>query len=148
MPIRHASRRKYKGRDIAMLPKPRQRKSRRRGRIRTTDLLVTSQPSQPMDGDHFIYCRRVTSSEIHSMCFAITDPLFPPHSGNVPKTSMWLKRELTVRKVLGTNPTLHLNFSCLGLGNLAVFRSSCFLRETWQLGTERVLQLNDHTCRV
>ncbi|KAG5455147.1 hypothetical protein CSKR_111550 [Clonorchis sinensis] len=30
-----------------------------------------------------------------------------------------------------------------GLGNLAVSQPSCTLRVTWQLGTERVLQLND-----
>ncbi|KAG5454317.1 hypothetical protein CSKR_201970 [Clonorchis sinensis] len=30
-----------------------------------------------------------------------------------------------------------------GLGNLAVSQPSCFLRVAWQLGTERVLQLND-----
>ncbi|GAA52390.1 hypothetical protein CLF_107977 [Clonorchis sinensis] len=31
-----------------------------------------------------------------------------------------------------------------GLGNLAVFQPSCFLLVAWQLGTERVLQLNDY----
>ncbi|KER27862.1 LOW QUALITY PROTEIN: hypothetical protein T265_13696 [Opisthorchis viverrini] len=36
----------------------------------------------------------------------------------------------------------HLDFSCLGLGNLAVSQPSCFLLVTWHLGTERVLQLN------
>ncbi|KAG5449112.1 hypothetical protein CSKR_100233 [Clonorchis sinensis] len=30
-----------------------------------------------------------------------------------------------------------------GLGNLAVSQPSCFLRMAWQLGTERVLQLNN-----
>ncbi|KER25137.1 hypothetical protein T265_14271, partial [Opisthorchis viverrini] len=33
--------------------------------------------------------------------------------------------------------------SCLG--NLAVSQPSCFLRMAWQLGTERVLQLNDYS---
>ncbi|GAA57182.1 hypothetical protein CLF_112296 [Clonorchis sinensis] len=32
-----------------------------------------------------------------------------------------------------------------GLGNLAVSHPSCFLRVAWQLGTDRVLQLNDTT---
>ncbi|KER28550.1 hypothetical protein T265_13567, partial [Opisthorchis viverrini] len=31
-----------------------------------------------------------------------------------------------------------------GLGNLAVTQPSCFLWVTWQLGTERMLQLNDY----
>ncbi|KER29446.1 hypothetical protein T265_03912 [Opisthorchis viverrini] len=33
--------------------------------------------------------------------------------------------------------------SCLGLSNLAVSHFSCFLLVAWQLGTKRVLQLND-----
>ncbi|KAG5449455.1 Voltage-dependent P/Q-type calcium channel subunit alpha-1A [Clonorchis sinensis] len=36
-----------------------------------------------------------------------------------------------------------LDFPCLGLGILAVTQSPCFLWVAWQLGTERVLQLND-----
>ncbi|KAG5453141.1 hypothetical protein CSKR_106967 [Clonorchis sinensis] len=34
------------------------------------------------------------------------------------------------------------DFPCLGLGNLAVSKPSCLHRVAWQLGTERVLQLN------
>ncbi|KER33469.1 hypothetical protein T265_00586 [Opisthorchis viverrini] len=37
-----------------------------------------------------------------------------------------------------------LDFPCLGLGNLAVSQPSCFFRMAWQLGTERVLQLNNY----
>ncbi|KER26604.1 hypothetical protein T265_06178 [Opisthorchis viverrini] len=37
---------------------------------------------------------------------------------------------------------LPLDFPCLGLGNLTISQPSC-LRVAWQLGTERVLQLND-----
>ncbi|GAA56555.1 hypothetical protein CLF_111095 [Clonorchis sinensis] len=44
--------------------------------------------------------------------------------------------------VVRTRP-LPLDFPCLGLGNLAVSQPSCFLWVAWQLGTERVLQLND-----
>ncbi|KAG5453176.1 hypothetical protein CSKR_110620 [Clonorchis sinensis] len=57
--------------------------------------------------------------------------------------SKWLEREFTDRKVRGSNP-LPLDFSCLVLGNLAVSQPSCNLRVAWQLGTERVLQLNDY----
>ncbi|KER22315.1 hypothetical protein T265_09559 [Opisthorchis viverrini] len=49
---------------------------------------------------------------------------------------------LTGKSVVGTRP-LQLDFSCQSLANLAVFETSCFPRVTWQLGTERVLQLND-----
>ncbi|KAG5442903.1 hypothetical protein CSKR_107392 [Clonorchis sinensis] len=48
---------------------------------------------------------------------------------------------LTGRSVVRTR-LLPLDFPCLGLGNLAVSQPSCFLRVAWQLGTERVLQLN------
>ncbi|KAG5455046.1 hypothetical protein CSKR_100957 [Clonorchis sinensis] len=48
---------------------------------------------------------------------------------------------LTGSSVVQTRP-LPLDFSCLGL---AVSQPSCFLRVAWQLGTERVLQLNDNT---
>ncbi|KAG5452974.1 hypothetical protein CSKR_111789 [Clonorchis sinensis] len=37
---------------------------------------------------------------------------------------------------------LPLDSPCLGLGNLAAFQPSCFPRMAWQLGTERVLQLD------
>ncbi|KAG5453579.1 hypothetical protein CSKR_109533 [Clonorchis sinensis] len=51
----------------------------------------------------------------------------------------WLERELTDRKVRGSNPTCASRLPlCLGLGNLAVSRPSCFLWVAWQLGTERV----------
>ncbi|KAG5443019.1 hypothetical protein CSKR_113263 [Clonorchis sinensis] len=49
---------------------------------------------------------------------------------------------LSGRSVAGTRP-LPLDFPCLDLGNLAVFQPSYFFRVAWQLGTERVLQLND-----
>ncbi|KER26201.1 hypothetical protein T265_06484 [Opisthorchis viverrini] len=49
---------------------------------------------------------------------------------------------LTGRSVVRTRP-LPPNFPCLGLGNLTVSQPSCFLPVTWQLGTKRVLQLND-----
>ncbi|KAG5441160.1 hypothetical protein CSKR_102745 [Clonorchis sinensis] len=40
-----------------------------------------------------------------------------------------------------------LGFPCLGLGKLAVSQPSCFPRVAWQLGTERVLQLNSSSIR-
>ncbi|KER26351.1 hypothetical protein T265_06396 [Opisthorchis viverrini] len=46
-------------------------------------------------------------------------------------------------KVRGSNPTSVSRLPCLGLGNLAVSQPSCNLRMAWQLGTERMLQLND-----
>ncbi|KER23739.1 hypothetical protein T265_08430 [Opisthorchis viverrini] len=49
---------------------------------------------------------------------------------------------LTGISVIQVGP-LPLEFPCLGLGNLAVSQPSCFLHVAWQLGTERVLQLND-----
>ncbi|KAG5451644.1 hypothetical protein CSKR_109126 [Clonorchis sinensis] len=54
-----------------------------------------------------------------------------------------LEHEFTDRKVRVSNPPLLLDFPCLGLGNLTVSQLSCFLRVAWQLGTERMLQLND-----
>ncbi|KAG5446506.1 Glutamine-dependent NAD(+) synthetase [Clonorchis sinensis] len=69
-------------------------------------------------------------------------------SGSIP--ALWLSSggmavthgPQTFRSVV-RNPPLPLDFPCLGLGNLAVSQPSCFLRMAWQLGTERVLQLND-----
>ncbi|KER19633.1 hypothetical protein T265_11645 [Opisthorchis viverrini] len=48
----------------------------------------------------------------------------------------------TGRSVVRTRP-LPLDFPRLDLGNLAVSQPSCNLRVAWQLGTERVLQLNE-----
>ncbi|KAG5449895.1 Annexin B11 [Clonorchis sinensis] len=53
-----------------------------------------------------------------------------------------LAQPLTRRSVVRT-PPLPLDFSCLGVDNLAVSQPSCNLWVAWQLGTERVLQLND-----
>ncbi|KAG5450894.1 hypothetical protein CSKR_109268 [Clonorchis sinensis] len=39
--------------------------------------------------------------------------------------------------------SLHIDFPCPGLSNLAIFQPSCFLRVACQLGTEKVLQLSD-----
>ncbi|KAG5442336.1 hypothetical protein CSKR_109303 [Clonorchis sinensis] len=58
------------------------------------------------------------------------------------KMTQWLECEFTDRKVR-TRP-LHLDFPSLGLGNLAVSQPSYFPRVAWQLGTERVLQVNDY----
>ncbi|KAG5451169.1 hypothetical protein CSKR_102663 [Clonorchis sinensis] len=55
--------------------------------------------------------------------------------------SGWRAKLLTGRSVVRTQ-RLPLNFPCLDLGNLAVSQPSCFLRVAWQLGIERVLQLN------
>ncbi|KER28462.1 hypothetical protein T265_04691 [Opisthorchis viverrini] len=48
---------------------------------------------------------------------------------------------LTIKSVVRTR-SLHLEFPCLALGNLAVSQLSCLLLVAWQLGTERTLQLN------
>ncbi|KAG5445339.1 hypothetical protein CSKR_111091 [Clonorchis sinensis] len=56
--------------------------------------------------------------------------------------SGWTANLLTGRSVVRTRP-LPLDFPRLGFGNLAVSQPSCFLRVAWQLGTERVPQLND-----
>ncbi|KER22220.1 hypothetical protein T265_09642 [Opisthorchis viverrini] len=55
----------------------------------------------------------------------------------------WLESEFTDRKPVVSNPTCASRVRCLGLGDLAVSHPSCNLRVTWQLGTERVLQLNE-----
>ncbi|KAG5445264.1 hypothetical protein CSKR_110430 [Clonorchis sinensis] len=47
----------------------------------------------------------------------------------------------TRRSVFRIRP-LHVDF-CVGLDNLAVSQPSCFLQVAWQLGTKRVLRLND-----
>ncbi|KAG5442929.1 hypothetical protein CSKR_104773 [Clonorchis sinensis] len=61
---------------------------------------------------------------------------------------------MTGRSVVRTRP-LPLDFPCLGLDNLVVSQPSCFIRMAWELGTERMLQLNNVltlgylvTCRI
>ncbi|KER30218.1 hypothetical protein T265_03280 [Opisthorchis viverrini] len=49
---------------------------------------------------------------------------------------------LLIRRIVVRTRPLHRDFPCLGFGNLAVSQPSRFLLVTWQLGTERVLQLN------
>ncbi|KAG5443499.1 hypothetical protein CSKR_101059 [Clonorchis sinensis] len=44
-----------------------------------------TKPAQPMEFDQFTFRGRVISSENYSTNFSITDPVFPPDSGNVPK---------------------------------------------------------------
>ncbi|KAG5454193.1 hypothetical protein CSKR_111152 [Clonorchis sinensis] len=56
---------------------------------------------------------------------------------NLHQCSSWIY----IRSAVRIRP-LPLDFPCLGLGNLAVSKPSCFRRVAWQLGTERVLQLN------
>ncbi|KER32163.1 hypothetical protein T265_12862, partial [Opisthorchis viverrini] len=62
--------------------------------------------------------------------------------GFEPRTFRSSANLLTGRSVVRTRP-LPLDSYCLGLGSLAVSQPSCSLRVAWQLGTERVLQLND-----
>ncbi|KAG5446638.1 hypothetical protein CSKR_108294 [Clonorchis sinensis] len=57
--------------------------------------------------------------------------------------AQWLDREFTDRKVRGSNPASASRLPLSRLGQPAVAQPSCFLRVAWQLGTERVLQLND-----
>ncbi|KER28660.1 hypothetical protein T265_04535 [Opisthorchis viverrini] len=65
------------------------------------------------------------------------------HRGGRDGPSGYSANLLTGRSVVRTRP-LPLDFPCLGMGDLAVCQPSCFLRVAWQLGTGRVLQLNDH----
>ncbi|KER21505.1 hypothetical protein T265_10193 [Opisthorchis viverrini] len=58
-------------------------------------------------------------------------------------SSGWNANLLTGRAMVRTRPS-SVDFPCLGLSNLAVSQPSCFLRVAWQLGTDRVLQLNDY----
>ncbi|KAG5442915.1 hypothetical protein CSKR_107403 [Clonorchis sinensis] len=76
VPNCHVTRRLHEGWDTARLPKPRQGKSRGRGRVRTTDLSVTVINSF---GKRFIYWGA--------------------------RWLKWLEREFTDRKVRGSNPT-------------------------------------------
>ncbi|KAG5452716.1 hypothetical protein CSKR_102145 [Clonorchis sinensis] len=62
--------------------------------------------------------------------------------------AQWLEHEFADPKVVVQIRPLHLDFSCLGLGNLAVSQPSCFLRMVWQLGTGSVLQLKDDSIIV
>ncbi|KAG5442867.1 hypothetical protein CSKR_105185 [Clonorchis sinensis] len=65
--------------------------------------------------------------------------------GEDPKGELaqWLERELTNQKLRRSNPTSAPRLSCLGVGSLAVSKPSCFFRVKSQLGTGRVLQLDD-----
>ncbi|KAG5441675.1 hypothetical protein CSKR_103189 [Clonorchis sinensis] len=54
-----------------------------------------------------------------------------------------LERERTDRKVRGSNPASASRLPLSRLGQPDKSQPSCFLRVAWQLGTERVLQLND-----
>ncbi|KAG5440990.1 hypothetical protein CSKR_109692 [Clonorchis sinensis] len=67
--------------------------------------------------------------------------------GFEPRTFRASANLLTERSVVRTRPP-PLNFPCLGLDNLAVTQSSCSPRVAWQLGTERVLQVNDQHSRA
>ncbi|KAG5441400.1 hypothetical protein CSKR_111748, partial [Clonorchis sinensis] len=83
-----------------------------------------------------------------SSCCDIRDIAIHTGSDSSQLGARWQSADLlTERSVLRTQP-LHLDFTCLGLSNLAVSQPSCFLLMAWQLGTERVLQLNDLQCMI
>ncbi|KAG5448238.1 hypothetical protein CSKR_105737 [Clonorchis sinensis] len=153
VPSCHATQRKHEGWDTARVPKPRQGKSRGRGRVRTTDLpkipghslmskrvkgnrpvnrvecaLEIQQYQNVTFGDGGVFLRDLSCSTVLSdiQCLSARD-------GSVVI--------LTGRCVVRTRP-LPLDFSFLGLGNLAVSQHSCFLLVARQLGTQRALQLN------
>ncbi|KER33406.1 LOW QUALITY PROTEIN: hypothetical protein T265_12620 [Opisthorchis viverrini] len=115
VPSCHVTRREHEGWDTARLPKPRQGKSSGRGRIRTADL----QEIEPLR-------RSAPRSSFHPGLKALINTLAYV-GARQPKCS---ECEITDRKVRG-------------LGNLAVSQPSCNLRVAWQLGTGRVLQLNE-----
>ncbi|KAG5453505.1 Ubiquitin-like modifier-activating enzyme 6 [Clonorchis sinensis] len=103
-----------------------------------------------------IFCRKHSIRFIYTNVYGVLGNLFcdfgpqfnvldpdgePPKEffiGHVGKSANLLTGWSLVR----TRP-LPLDFPCLGLGNLAVSQPSCFPRVTWQLGTERVLQLDN-----
>ncbi|KAG5441345.1 hypothetical protein CSKR_103221 [Clonorchis sinensis] len=55
----------------------------------------------------------------------------------------WMSANLLTGRSVVRTRLLPLDFPCLGLGNLTVSQPSYNLRVAWQLGIERVLQLND-----
>ncbi|KER27071.1 LOW QUALITY PROTEIN: hypothetical protein T265_13882 [Opisthorchis viverrini] len=77
-----------------------------------------------------------------SPLFLVTDSPTPTYTSYGSEIGQVNANLLTGRSAVRTRP-LPLHFPCLGLGNLVVSQPSCLLRVAWQLGTERVLQLND-----
>ncbi|KER23378.1 hypothetical protein T265_14650, partial [Opisthorchis viverrini] len=67
--------------------------------------------------------------------------------GVTAKRNKW--SNLPTRKSGVRTPPLPLDFPYIDLGNLAVSQPSCNLWVAWQLGTEKLLQLNDFfTCAI
>ncbi|KAG5449106.1 hypothetical protein CSKR_100240 [Clonorchis sinensis] len=58
--------------------------------------------------------------------------------------AQWLWREVTDRKVHGSNPTSGSQLPLSRLGQPGTSQPSCFLLVAWQLGTGRALKLNDY----
>ncbi|KER19713.1 LOW QUALITY PROTEIN: hypothetical protein T265_15468 [Opisthorchis viverrini] len=149
----HATLRLHEGWDTARLPKPRQGKSRGRGQVRTTDLLISKFALLPLGPS------RPRSWAFQHKFVVRTRPLpldFPYLGlGNLarsqPSCNLWVAWQLGTErfmKFLQVAPVYRgVHFTRgrdgpSGLGNLAVSQPSCFLRVQWQLGTGRVLQLD------
>ncbi|GAA54812.1 small glutamine-rich tetratricopeptide repeat-containing protein beta [Clonorchis sinensis] len=90
-----------------------------------------------------MFLRDLSNANVRSDIQCLSGP-----GNTVPRTRL-LCKEVTIMSSINSylmvehlEETIEYNF---GLGNLAVSQPSCNLRVTWQLGTERVLQLNDLT---
>ncbi|KAG5452842.1 hypothetical protein CSKR_108992 [Clonorchis sinensis] len=216
----HATQRKHEGWDTARLPKPRQGKSRGRGRVRTTDLpsfstsndnpevftlLVHEVPDQKVCGSNptsayrLLLSRLRRTDNISAFVLPWGDTLARHRKGVTPERLTIEQGSKTLIRISFTKLNIHLllervflNFSGYSLtvtqiqanatkrlrqfrnrshfsrdaeriyektyysrassvvstitaclGNLALSQPSYNLPVAWQLGTERVLQLND-----
>ncbi|KAG5455301.1 hypothetical protein CSKR_105147 [Clonorchis sinensis] len=125
----HTTRRKHEGWDTARLPKPRQRKSRGGGRVRTTDPPVRgsnltsasrihpsklAQPGSilalvPPSGGMAVRQRDrltgVRNRDLSVVVFLGFQPTFKYYSRMSSRWPKWLECEFTDRKVRGSNPT-------------------------------------------
>ncbi|KER30902.1 hypothetical protein T265_13072, partial [Opisthorchis viverrini] len=90
---------------------------------------------------------------LHKKKPSLTARKFPAQHSPYPGQNLWnpvfrntgcsqAPEDSDAFRVLVRIRPLHLDFLCLGLGNMAVSQPSCFLRVAWELGTERVLELN------
>ncbi|GAA49996.1 RNA-binding protein 39 [Clonorchis sinensis] len=157
VPSCHANRGKHEGWDTARLPKPRQGsreaevgfepRTFRSVHSRCNQLhhlapVLAVYPILPRPGDR--------SCSSWNQCAYVTR-FIADKLNRLTEYSLLYTHHLLVgkRKHSTTRFAIHMSvrgcrrLSWTSLGNLAVSQPSCFLRVAWQLGTERVLQLND-----
>ncbi|KER28768.1 hypothetical protein T265_04459 [Opisthorchis viverrini] len=177
VPSSHDTRR-HEGWDTTRLPKPRQGKSRGRGRVRTIDFPVRRDGSvvRAQQTDRIVRGSNPTSASQLSLSRLGqlgSIPAFLPYSGGMTARH---QNGVTAERVRGSTPTSasRLSPSSFGqpgsilalvlpsggmavrhrkdatakrydfsLGDLTASQPSCLIRVAWQLGTERVPQLND-----